>query len=388
MGLVMQGLYITVVATVTMPFQCKMQPSGQTTLTNHPDVTCGEGQHNGMLVQGSLFTCIYGVGWLAVTLWANRVAPRRSSASPAFLVVFRFLFFRFRADRWYWGAILLVRNLILSFVPVTTPDDSHAQMVLLSTVLLVGLAPQAALWPWKSNELNVVDMTLVCLAITTVACAAVSAPRSPNEGTFTVLMVLGFVLAMMVAIVPFCKWLYLVSRKDESLLQIPDGAMAEVRSCCRAVQDLNRDEVEDFLIQIGPFGRKAVRQLVTMAGHELSIPWIRASKKTQLTLAATRQSGLRTRGTRRLPDLPAACPKQSGEVQGASGVCECQECRDKSSPAQRSPISGREASQDGSPCDMQSAPVEPWSLHMGKDDMAPFDMRSPVAVPRAPHDEV
>mmetsp|Transcript_50177 Transcript_50177/g.113795 ORF Transcript_50177/g.113795 Transcript_50177/m.113795 type:complete len:1229 (-) Transcript_50177:778-4464(-) len=293
MGLLLQALFITMITITTEPFQCKLQPTGKTSLVGYPEITCGEGDHTGMLALGVIFTVAYGVGLFAVALWATLVAPKRSAVSPVFLVMFRFLFFRFRADRWYWGSALLLRNGFLSFVPVMTPDDAHAQIVLFSTVLLVALVSQVALWPWKNLQLNIVDCVLIVLVTTIVSCSAVTAPPSPNEGTFTVFMVLLFVVALLVALAPTCHGVYLMATKaDSKPLKIPDEKMRQIRDTCGAWAALSNEETKQLMIQIGPFGRTAMYRFSDMLAHELGVR-TGGAPSSRLTLQGTRQSSLR-----------------------------------------------------------------------------------------------
>mmetsp|Transcript_47134 Transcript_47134/g.106795 ORF Transcript_47134/g.106795 Transcript_47134/m.106795 type:complete len:215 (+) Transcript_47134:1475-2119(+) len=192
------------------------------------------------------------------------------------------------------GSVLLVRNGIISFVPVMSPDDAQAQIVVFSTVLLMALVAQVGLWPWKNVQLNVVDSGLVSLVMTIVSCAAGNAPASPNRDTFTGVMVALFVVALVLAIAPTLHGLFLVITKaDSKPVQIPDYLIHELRGSCRVLRNLDVVEFEQFMIQIGPFGRKAMGEFNGVVTHEFGVGKCRSLSASRLTFEATRK--LRTR---------------------------------------------------------------------------------------------
>merc|ERR1711871_276297 len=70
-GQFMQALFITVVLSCLLPFQCFNQPDGTSVVTAYPDVFCWSGgEHNGMLVIGIIGVLGYGVTFSTIFLRA------------------------------------------------------------------------------------------------------------------------------------------------------------------------------------------------------------------------------------------------------------------------------------------------------------------------------
>ena len=65
---------------------------------------------------------VWPVGLLAFACYLIYVAPHRSSCDPKFLVQTRFLFFRFRPERYYWGIVIAVRSFLLAIAVTLMPN--------------------------------------------------------------------------------------------------------------------------------------------------------------------------------------------------------------------------------------------------------------------------
>mmetsp|Transcript_31170 Transcript_31170/g.74661 ORF Transcript_31170/g.74661 Transcript_31170/m.74661 type:complete len:121 (-) Transcript_31170:304-666(-) len=101
-------------------------------------------------------------------------------------------------------------------------------------------------------------------------------------------------MALLLAIAPTMHGLYLVITKaDSKPLQVPEHVMHELRGSCRVLRNLEVSEFEQFMTQIGPFGRKAMSEFSRAVTHEFGIGKSRSLSASRLTFEATRK--MRTR---------------------------------------------------------------------------------------------
>lgn len=66
----------------------------------------------------------------------------------------------FRLDAWWFGLLLLFRNLGFSAAIVMATDLAPAQLTIASVIMLVYCLAQAAVKPWKAPLINVMDACL------------------------------------------------------------------------------------------------------------------------------------------------------------------------------------------------------------------------------------
>jgi hypothetical protein len=74
---------------------------------------------------------------VGLLLWAGyliAIAPERSLSDPKFLVQTRFLFVRFRPERYWWGIMVLLRSFLLLIISFVTTDSVLMQAFCVSVV--------------------------------------------------------------------------------------------------------------------------------------------------------------------------------------------------------------------------------------------------------------
>lgn len=103
-GQVFNALFITIVLSTLLPFQCFNQPDETQIVLAYPDVHCSYDDeiYPGLVGVGLAGLFLYGLTFASVCIWAVWDAPKRSQQDSSFLVRFKFLFARFRGDRYYW----------------------------------------------------------------------------------------------------------------------------------------------------------------------------------------------------------------------------------------------------------------------------------------------
>ena len=118
------------------PLMCYGHPNGKVSLLKHPNILCASEEHTGMVMAGLALLgecCIF----LAICTYLVITAPKKlSEGSKIHLTSARFLFFRFRPDRWWYGLPVLLKGLALSMPLVAATDDPQLQ-AFLSVLVLV-----------------------------------------------------------------------------------------------------------------------------------------------------------------------------------------------------------------------------------------------------------
>eukprot|EP00392_Amoebophrya_sp_AT5.2_P013210 g13323.t1 len=167
-GFFAQAFYISFAALGFVPFVCFSHPTsgGRSTLRSmdqYEDVFCDwEDPEYLKFVAAAIFAILcWPVGLLSAAVYLIRVAPERSVSDPKFLAQTKFLFFRFRPERYYWSVVLACRSLLTVLSIVIGPDNPIYQMSWMFILLLSSLVLQLYCWPWKDESLNTIDTLLL-----------------------------------------------------------------------------------------------------------------------------------------------------------------------------------------------------------------------------------
>jgi len=279
---VWQALYISIVLVAFLPFQCYEHPNGDSSVTEMPEVVCGEGDHGTMAGLGVVFIVVYGVGFFGACLWANIVAPSRSLRSPAFTMYTRFLYYRFRSDCWYWGSVLMVRSFLIALVPIVAPDNGNVQVLMLICVVGVSMLLQAHVLPWKTYLLNSADTAVLLMLLVIAGAASAFTRQEESQSGFTAFILVAFCVGFFTVVV------VLVHGVVGACRQARGGGPPQGREVERLQQDfvaslkmlnlLTSESAERLVGGLGYFDRVAVRKFVGVMSHELQMG-IRSSSK-------------------------------------------------------------------------------------------------------------
>jgi len=203
-GQVSQTLFIAFAAIAATAFQCFTHPNGEASLMSFQEVTCGTSDHTPIIVCAVLLCLTFVVPFLGLTFWANWQAPLMSLSSEdatvsVHLVRFRFLFYRFRPCTWWWGSVVAIRQLLLAFASMVSPDDAYAQILYVMIVLVVYVAFCCRAWPWKNDELNIAESTsLVLLLLFIFAAGAFIREAQTRSHSWTALLLVLFYSIMLI----------------------------------------------------------------------------------------------------------------------------------------------------------------------------------------------
>jgi len=167
-GMVMQALYISVVSSTVSLFMCyESGPESQRVLTNYPWERCYNSAWMSMLPFGIIGLLAYVLGFFALLVWMAKVAPLKWE-DEEFRIRSRFLVFKFRADKWYYGIWLLLRSLAMALVPVVSPDDGYVQFFLLLFILVGAIVVHLVFEPYQdlyANRLEAVELSILVVIL-------------------------------------------------------------------------------------------------------------------------------------------------------------------------------------------------------------------------------
>jgi len=174
-GTILSIFFISMTISTFAPLICYSHPSeGRSSVAAAPSVLCFESdEHSSMVGIGLAAFFFIPVPFIALVVYGTRMYPQYVKADCVrSLDAFRFIFFRFKPERYYYGAILFLRNLGVCLVPVCIRSDAALQAIVLILVLVSSLVAQAFLQPWRSKVANYGDAIMTTALIILLLCGA------------------------------------------------------------------------------------------------------------------------------------------------------------------------------------------------------------------------
>jgi len=182
-GHIMMAIFVPITFMACMPHACYENPAGPgqkplMSMAEYPQIVCGEDENGEWSDDYKAFFALslcclicYTLFFLCWVLRATLIAPAASRRDPNFKVWFRFMLYRFRADRYQWGLVIISRSFGISLTPMVTPSNPWCQLVVLTTIITLALVLQCWFQPWRTKALNMVDtLGLTVLQLITVLC--------------------------------------------------------------------------------------------------------------------------------------------------------------------------------------------------------------------------
>ena len=107
------------------------------------------------------------VAFLTVATYATVMYPSwvASGRGLRLLNRYRFLFHRFKSERYYYGLVLLCRNGLVALLPIVAVDLLEVQVPAMGLILMVSLVLLAGTCPWRTQQANQVDLLLTGLLL-------------------------------------------------------------------------------------------------------------------------------------------------------------------------------------------------------------------------------
>jgi len=156
LGMLLTALYITLVKVVVAFWECVDNPSAGRTLAKYKDVVCSSDEHNEVLPAMALGLILYVIGGYFGFLHAAYVAPSKWM-DVTFRERWKFMLTRWRPDTYYWGSVVMTRNLLVAFAGLVS-DAPRVQLVYVVCVVVIVFAMTGAYMPWRAMVLNHYDV--------------------------------------------------------------------------------------------------------------------------------------------------------------------------------------------------------------------------------------
>jgi len=160
MGHFLQVSFATMANIALQCMTCYAHPNGSHSLVKYSSVICNvDGDHAVMLGAGLLLLVIFVFGFLVSVTYATIKLPEWSARGLTQRVQpFIFLLYRFRMDKWWFGAPLLIRGPLMSLTVTCFTDFPDVQVGLNCLILTFSVVVQATARPWKVPLLNWIDI--------------------------------------------------------------------------------------------------------------------------------------------------------------------------------------------------------------------------------------
>jgi len=160
--LLLVSLYTGLSLMVFMPFECRGNPAGIATLVLHPQVICGDYDHNMLLLLAVVGVLVYPLAIFAALVRITWKYPTWLSSSKGIetLQQFRIIFGKFKPERFYYCLLITGSNLVIAIIPVVLLPLPVIQVSAMCCVLWLKQVALCFLWPWKDEIANWTDLLL------------------------------------------------------------------------------------------------------------------------------------------------------------------------------------------------------------------------------------
>jgi len=220
-GTILQVFFISIVLSTTVPFICFQHPGDAGhSLVSANSVECSKGpgsSYLNMVVISIVAMLLVPLPFVAYSVYGTLMYPRfisgmttRSREECLGLNAFRFLFVRFRSERYFFGCVLLLRSLAICLVPVMVAEDSAIQIIFLSSILAAFTLIQQQLGPWRDAATNVIDGVFSMLLVLLLTSGAMGLGVQVNMESLRIMGTVVFVGIL--ALFLFSLGVYIVRR--------------------------------------------------------------------------------------------------------------------------------------------------------------------------------
>lgn len=195
-GKLLQTLYVFLCKQALAYLVVTEHPAGPATLAEYTDIIFLSDEHLSMGWLAALVILFYVVGIYAGIAYAVVRAPAKS-ADVNFRNRWKFIFVRWRPHKWYWGLLLLLRNLCIALVPVVISSNAMHQVAAFTVVVSIYMLAEAQFLPWVSYTNNYVSVGMSLLMIL-IAIGGLNPPTNGAQQPYFLSTCYGLVWALFV----------------------------------------------------------------------------------------------------------------------------------------------------------------------------------------------
>jgi hypothetical protein len=162
LGMLLTALYVTLVKIVVAYWECSENPSpDHETLARYRDIECASDDRMDATPPMVLGLLVYVVGIYVKFLHVAYAAPNEWP-KPEFREKWRFMLTRWRPDVWFWGSMVMTRNLMVACAGVVA-NEPRVQLIYLVWVVSSVFTVTAIWQPWRVPMLNISDILSCCI---------------------------------------------------------------------------------------------------------------------------------------------------------------------------------------------------------------------------------
>ncbi|CAE7632015.1 unnamed protein product [Symbiodinium sp. CCMP2592] len=198
-GVLLVALLTAMSLTAMRPFQCRPNPNGLHTMSTRTDVICWSPEHGPLVVLASLGILAYPVAILSTIAFLTWKYPTwlRSGGGLEVLEKYKFLFGRFRPERYYYALLLSAHNMVVALIPAALVAAPALQVGIMGAVICTKLTAQSLLWPWRSDVANYNDLVLSTALLILLLLASPLLRLNQTDTSFLVAVLLACVLCVL-----------------------------------------------------------------------------------------------------------------------------------------------------------------------------------------------
>lgn len=190
-GNIMLTLYIIFALAALQPFQCYSHPNGQSSMVSDVSVLCWDSasSHSILIILSVIAFAVYVAGVFAVVAYATwRYPMELSRCNVRFIRRTKCIFVEYSPRRYWFSSIILLRNLLLSVLPMVIPREKRSFTILLMALALQTVfVVEARFLPAKTKALNVTSLSLgQTLVMIYLVSLAVSDPSIVADETMSI----------------------------------------------------------------------------------------------------------------------------------------------------------------------------------------------------------
>mmetsp|Transcript_135156 Transcript_135156/g.431494 ORF Transcript_135156/g.431494 Transcript_135156/m.431494 type:complete len:1353 (-) Transcript_135156:426-4484(-) len=203
MGALGSMFFISIVLGCMQPFICYSHPGRNgMSMRSRPSVLCFDSKsHTLMSAVGIVALGLVPLPLVALACYSTRKYPLMivRSESHRLLTATRFLFLKFKEEKYFYGIVLMAKSLLICLVPVAFRDRGQVQVVIMTSMLCVFVQVQQELRPWHSNVTNTVD-GLIGILMTVVLVSGALESDYTAMAQASVLPIIGTVALVLIAV--------------------------------------------------------------------------------------------------------------------------------------------------------------------------------------------
>lgn len=199
-GLILMILFLALSLIVVSPFMCVDSPNGTKSMSSNPSVICGDNDDFiALSVLAVIGLLVYSVTPMALVSHVTYRYPAIVASGQADIILtrYRFLFQRFRVQRYYYGPIFLFRNFMMALVPVIFSNLPHLQVIVLAGLLIFFGQLSCSMHPWRGKPPNYIEALLIGFMIVSLMVAGILIEVDNDEVTTDLQAILVIVLVGM-----------------------------------------------------------------------------------------------------------------------------------------------------------------------------------------------